>query len=92
VTVLQQLHVWAWDNPHAIRERGYEVRFSVRVWAGIIGHPLTAQRYSALLKTVLPGLLKDVPLAVTQCLWLQHDGAPAHCEEDVLQWLDATVD
>jgi hypothetical protein len=51
---------------------------------------LTAQRYSAPLKIVLPGLPKDVPLAVRQCLWLQHDGAPAHCEEAVLQWLDAT--
>jgi hypothetical protein len=30
-------HLWAQDNPHAIRERGYEVRFSVSVWAGIIG-------------------------------------------------------
>jgi hypothetical protein len=31
-------HLWARDNPHAIRERGYQVRFSVSVWAGILGN------------------------------------------------------
>jgi hypothetical protein len=30
-------HLWAWNNPHAIRECGYQVRFSVSVWAGIVG-------------------------------------------------------
>jgi hypothetical protein len=48
-------HLWARDNPHAIRERGYQFRFSVSVWAGIVGDivmgpyllpdRLTAQRY-----------------------------------------------
>jgi hypothetical protein len=51
---------------------------------------LTAQRYRDFLETVLPGLLEDVPLAVRQSLWFQHDGAPAHCGEDVRQWLNAT--
>jgi hypothetical protein len=30
-------HLWARDNPHAIRECGYQVRFSVNIWAGIVG-------------------------------------------------------
>jgi hypothetical protein len=34
---------------------------------------LTAQRYCDFLETVLPGLLVDVPLAVRQKLWFQHD-------------------
>jgi hypothetical protein len=81
-------HLRARDNPHAIRERGYQVRFSVSVWAGIVGDivvglyllpdRLTAQRYRDFLETVLPGLFEDVPLAVRQWLWFQHDGAPAH--------------
>jgi hypothetical protein len=92
--------LWARDNSHAIRERWYQVRFSVSVWAGIVGDNvvgpyllpdrLTAQQYSDILETVLPGLLEDVPLAVRQSLWFQHDGAPAHYEEDVRQWLNAT--
>jgi hypothetical protein len=72
-------HLWARDNPHAILERGYQVRLRVSVWAGIVGDTvvgpdllpdrLTAQRYRDLLETVLPGLLEDVPLAVRQRLW-----------------------
>jgi hypothetical protein len=60
-------HFWAQDNPHVIRERGYQVRFSVSVWAGIVRNivvgpyllpdRLTAQRYRDFLETVLPGLL-----------------------------------
>jgi hypothetical protein len=69
-------HLWARDNPHAIRKRGYQVRFSVSVWAAIVGDivvgpylipdRLTAQRYRDFPETVLPGLLEDVPLAVRQ--------------------------
>jgi hypothetical protein len=93
-------HHWAWGNPRAMHERGYQVRFSFRDWAGTIRDialgsclqydRLTAQRYCDFLETVLPGLPEDVPLAVRQRLWLQNDGAPAHCGEDVRQWLNAT--
>jgi hypothetical protein len=30
-------YLWARDNPHAVRERRYQVRLSVSVWAGIVG-------------------------------------------------------
>jgi hypothetical protein len=95
-----QSHLWARDNPHAIRKRGYQVRFSVSVWAGIswdivlgpylLPDRLTANLYRDFLENVLPGLLEDVPLAVRQKLWFQHDGTPAHFGEDVRQWLNAT--
>jgi hypothetical protein len=42
------------------------------------------------LETVLPEMPKDVPLAVRLILWFQHDEDPAHCGEDMLQWLGAT--
>jgi hypothetical protein len=29
-------HLWARDNPHFTREQGYKIRFSVRVWTGIV--------------------------------------------------------
>jgi hypothetical protein len=71
-------HLWARDNPYVIRERGYQVCFSVSVWAGIVGDivvgpyllpdRLTAQRYRDFLETVLPGLLEVVSLAVRQRL------------------------
>jgi hypothetical protein len=76
-------HLWARDNPHSIRERRYQVRFSVSIWAGIVGgivvgpyllpDSLTAQRYRDFMETVPPGLLEDVPLPVRQRLWFQHD-------------------
>jgi hypothetical protein len=34
---------------------------------------LTARRYRDFLETVLPGPLEDVPQAVRQKLWFQHD-------------------
>jgi hypothetical protein len=94
-------HLWARDNPHAIRERGYQVRFNVSVWVGIVGDivvvpylllpdRLTAQGYRDFLEIVLPRLLEDVPLAVRQRLWFQHDGDPAQYGEDFRQWLNAT--
>jgi hypothetical protein len=30
-------HLWVPDNPPAIRDHEYQVRFSVSVWAGIVG-------------------------------------------------------
>jgi hypothetical protein len=38
---------------------------------------LTAQRCRGFLKSVKPRLLENVPLALRQNLWFQHDGAPA---------------
>jgi hypothetical protein len=71
-------HLLARDNPHATRERGYQVHFCVSVWAGIFGdvvlgpyllpNRLTVQRYRDILETVLQGLLKAVPLALRQSL------------------------
>lgn len=31
-------HVWAPENPNAVFERGHQEKFSVNVWAGIIGN------------------------------------------------------
>jgi hypothetical protein len=92
-------HLWARDNPHAIRERGYRVRFSVSLWAGIVGDivvgsyllpdRLTDQRYRDCLETVLPGLTEGVPLALRQRLWFHDDGAPALA---LWRWRPAVVE
>jgi hypothetical protein len=64
------------DNPHVTREHGYQVRFSVGVWAGIAGNifmgpylvpdRLASEWYRDFLVTVPPGLPEDVPPAVRQ--------------------------
>jgi hypothetical protein len=30
-------HIWSEENLHQIRERGFQQRFSINMWAGIIG-------------------------------------------------------
>jgi hypothetical protein len=71
-------HLWERHNPHAIHECGYQVPFSIAVWAGIVGETVvgpsllpdrqTVQRCRDFLETVLRELLKDVPLAVKKRL------------------------
>jgi hypothetical protein len=71
-------HVWARENPHANRERGYQVRFGDTVRAGKSGNfsytcllpgRLTAEWYPDSTQTV-----EDGPLHVWQSSRLQHDG------------------
>lgn len=82
------LHQWREENPHAVREHGFQHRYSVNVWAGILGDriigphifpgTLTGNMYSAFLEFILPQLLENVPLNIRRRMWFQHDGAPAH--------------
>lgn len=92
-------HFWSFNNPHVIRECAHQVRFSVNVWAGIVnghligphfvtGH-LTGAIYSEMLRTVIPDLLDDVPLAVVNNLYYQQDGCPAHYQRAVRDILDS---
>lgn len=81
-------HFWAHENPHMVHESNYQVRFSVNVWAGIIGDQLVgpcviperlnADNYLEFLNANLPGLLEDIPLLVRRDMWVQIDGAPSH--------------
>jgi hypothetical protein len=89
-------HLWAWKNLSAIHERvssPLQHHSGCNHWGHCHG-PATWQadssKISDLLETVLLGLLKVVPLAVRQSLWLQHNGAPENCREDVQQWLKMT--
>jgi hypothetical protein len=35
---VHEIHLWPVDNSSVFRERGYQVRFSVRIWVGIVGN------------------------------------------------------
>lgn len=95
-------HVWAEDNPHATFIRGYQEKFSVNVWAGIIGdhligpyilpNRLNAPVYLVFLRDILPELLENVPLHIRQDMWFQHDGAPAHFGNAVRDHLNVTFE
>lgn len=81
-------HYWAEENPHQCHIRGYQQKFSINVWAGILGNcllgpyilpaRLNADNYLIFLQEVLPELLEDVPLANFNNHFFQHDGCPAH--------------
>ncbi|GFV40804.1 uncharacterized protein TNCV_2590511 [Trichonephila clavipes] len=77
-------HIWAVENPHA-NDVVAQIRFSVNVWAGIMGDHhrtflfpcrLTGLNYLR----VLPPL-RDEQISLQQTMWFQHDGAPAHFSE-----------
>lgn len=88
VTNFHNLHTWSDINPHKTRSTSFQHKFSVNVWAGIIGNRLigpfllpqvlNSQIYLNFLENTLPALLEDIPLLTRRSLFYQHDGAPAH--------------
>ena len=90
-------HLWMHENPHACRVDSFQHRFSVNVWAGVIGTQvlgpvflprLNGDTYLQFLREILPELLDDVPLVLLRDVFYQHDGAPAHFTWNVRQHLD----
>ncbi|KAG1672396.1 hypothetical protein GQR58_015989 [Nymphon striatum] len=81
-------HEWRIANPHNTRSRSFQSRFSIIVWAGIIGDYLigphiladrmNGDAYAQFLQNVLPGLLVGVPVRILRRMWFQQDGAPIH--------------
>lgn len=95
VTNFHNLHNWNEMNLRAIRQRAFQRRFSVNVWAGIVDNTLIGPY---ILPPVLNGRnylqflieldLEDLPLAVRRRLIFQHDGAPAHISRYVREFLN----
>lgn len=93
-------HVWAEVNPHATYPHSHQRRFSINVWAGIIGDHLLGpyllpkrldgNDYLTFLQQVLPDMLNDVRPHIRQVMWFQQDGAPAHYAREVRNYLDVT--
>ncbi|GBM05154.1 hypothetical protein AVEN_197716-1 [Araneus ventricosus] len=93
-------HVWADVNAHATYSHAHQRRFSINVWAGIIGdhllgpyllpERLNGGKYLTFLQQVLPDMLNDVPPHIRRVMWFQQDGAPAHYVRDVRNYLDIT--
>lgn len=93
-------HVWAEENPHAIFESRFQNKFSINVWAGILGDRLIGpyimpQRldgpaYLDFLQNTLPLLLEDVPYQQRLTNFFMHDGAPPHFSRLVRDHLNQT--
>jgi hypothetical protein len=78
-------HMWADENPHGIIQSRHQQRFSINIWAGIIGdffiwpHSTTKQTrrfiVSGFPSNRLQPLLEEVPIETRQNMWFMHDGA-----------------
>ena len=76
----------------------HQKRFSVNVWAGIVGDYLVGpyvipqringQTYNNFVENVLSELLEGVPLHVRPKTYFMHDGAPPHFSVDVRRLLN----
>jgi hypothetical protein len=93
-------HHWADVNPQVIHQGRFQHRFSINVWAGIIGTHLigpfvlparlTGENYLNFLNVDLPGLLEEIPLEIRRAMWFMHDGAPAHFTLNVRHFLNVS--
>lgn len=91
-------HYWSANNPHWMVEIDTQNKFCVNVWCGIIKdkiivfifeETLNGERYLEFLSNDLGSLLDEVPLEIRTCMWLQHDGCPAHYALNVREYLDS---
>lgn len=91
-------HVWADTNPNATVETHHQQRFSINIWAGIVGdsllgpyvlpNRLNGRDYTRFLRNQLPCYLEDMPLASRQLMFFMHDGAPAHFSLSARRYLN----
>lgn len=98
VTNFHNNHVWAVENPHAVKRTHFQHRFSLNVWAGVLNGMLigpyffparlTGDIYLDFLRNTLPQLLEDIPLNVRQNMWFLQDGAPPHFRREVIEHLN----
>ncbi|KAJ4431179.1 hypothetical protein ANN_19776 [Periplaneta americana] len=98
ITNFHNQHVWAYENPRATVPSHHQVRFSLNMWAGIIGdqlfgphvlvNRLTGQAYTNFLENTIPHVLEDTPLINRQHIHFVHDGAPAHFSRTAHRYLD----
>ncbi|KAJ4428021.1 hypothetical protein ANN_24035 [Periplaneta americana] len=98
ITNFHNQHVWAYENPRATVPSHHQVRFSLNMWAGIIGdrlvgphvlaNRLTGQAYTNFLENTIPHVLEDTPLINRQHIHFLHDSAPAHFSRTARRYLD----
>lgn len=95
---LHNLHQWAPkdQNPRAIRQASFQIKFNVNVWAGVIGNRLigphflpenlNGDNYLEFLQNDLPNLIPDIQ--DDRPIVFQQDGCPAHWRIAVREYLD----
>lgn len=100
ITNVHNDHIWADENPNAIRMKHSQYEFSINVWLGVIGsclvgpvalpNRLTGANYLEFLVQTLPDLLDDLPLMTRHNMNFMLDGAPPHFSREVRDFLNNT--
>lgn len=98
ITNLHNEHVYAEENPHAVKERHFQGEFKINVWMGIIENHLigpfrlpdrlNGDNYLQFLQETIPELLEDLPLNLRHEMFFMHDGAPPHFARNVRDYLN----
>jgi len=91
-------HYYSLTNPHWVRHVDNQHRWKVNVWCGLldgcivgpyfIEGNLTGEAYLNLLQNELPEMLENINLHTVQNMWIQQDGAGAHCARIVTNFLN----
>lgn len=91
-------HYYDTANPLFVRPIDHQRRWSLNVWAGIVGDHLIGPfffngnlngiMYLQFLQHELQNMFDDLPLHIIQRLWFQQDGAPAHFTRGVRNYLN----
>ncbi|XP_063898331.1 uncharacterized protein LOC135119012 [Helicoverpa armigera] len=94
---IHNAHYWTEVNPRVVRPDHFQTRFSVNVWAGILGNRilgpvfldrLNGDTYLRLLRTRVRRMLEGIPLEEIRGLHFQHDGAPPHFANSLRAFLN----
>lgn len=95
---LHNMHCWSEQNPHWMRQRDHQHRWSLNVWCGIVGgkiivpyffdRPLNGETFLEFLNVFFAPLLGDVSLETRRNMWFQLDGCPAHYNRNESQHLE----
>lgn len=97
----KNLHYWAQENPHVVREAHFQHSFAVNVFVmvkynqlrfHIYEENLNTNRYLQILEEIVTPFLDDLPLNEFRECWFQLDGAPAHSSWLVNQQLTNIFD
>ncbi|EFN72613.1 hypothetical protein EAG_02153, partial [Camponotus floridanus] len=90
---------WAEENPHLVRQGAFQFRWSINVWAEIIGNQiigpyflpprLNSEIYADYLQNTLVELLENVAFHVRTRMIYQYDRAPAHFCREIREILNA---
>lgn len=90
---------WSKENPKWMRQTGFQTRFGVNVWCGILNGyivgpylylgNLNGERYLHFLQNDLPVLLNNLPVQL-DTMWFHQDGAGPHNSNIVVNYLNQT--